>query len=699
MKRWLRFTPIFALLAFSLLIAGCRSASQVDEPAVADRDGLVQMGPWTPTMLETEVAGEDPIEGFNRSMFWVTDSLMDYVARPAGWVYCSIFPRPAIEVIDRVCLNLEYPARLMSTLGRAEWRGAWDETVRFMVNTSIGMGGMFDPAGEWWGFYSTESDFGQMFAAWGIGPGCTLVLPLCAQTNVRDVVGWVFDVAFDAKTYIPFAGSASAINRMVVAQDVFRTVVEGSPDRYKSFRELAALRRQLQLRMAFYRAKNAYAKDRGDVNCGRIDLPQPDDVDQPAPKPVGVSGQWLPTPEFMSRGTMVDTTRFVYFKPQQSRDYWYMRLSIFNRDFVEQMSRRHVKLGEGNPGCEYGFWSAPETAAGNAARPERLAIVMPGVGGSFDSNSTLALCERFNLAGYKVVSVDSAFSWRFMREAGNYELPGFVPDDVRKIRTLLAAIVAELKSQKLIESPEITLAGYSLGGVHALHIAAAEEKSDTLGIAQYVAIAPPVDLLGALSTIDKLGEVSTNWTRDEAVENLIDAGGVLMTEMVKPVPPYRNGSALVMPQWYRPRFTEDQASYLSALSLSMSIRGVVFRYHMNTPLPLLKGDGSWSQRNRLYDEIDKLSFGDYVDKILIPQQYPGRTRAELAKACSLRSIASTLAKNPKIRVIHTWDDFLLSGNDRDFLDRTLGGKLLWVQHGGHLGNLYLDSVQCAAVGE
>lgn len=107
---WLRLTGgVLALILF----AGCASTP---EPAPAE-------GPWTPSELSFALSGNDPVEGFNRSMFAVTDFGMEYVVDPLGRVYTSILPRPAIEKFNNLCVNLEFPARAFSCLGRAEFGG------------------------------------------------------------------------------------------------------------------------------------------------------------------------------------------------------------------------------------------------------------------------------------------------------------------------------------------------------------------------------------------------------------------------------------------------------------------------------------------------------------------------------------------------------------------------------------------------
>ena len=97
-------------------------------------------------------------------------------------------------------------------------------------------------------------------------------------------------------------------------------------------------------------------------------------------------------------------------------------------------------------------------------------------------------------------------------------------------------------------------------------------------------------------------------------------------------------------------------------------------------------------RAALYREVDKLGFEDYAEKIIGPDLAP-LTLEELYAASTLRNFAPALEKNQKVRVVHNYDDFLLSDDDREFLDRTFGSRLTWFDHGGHLGNLYVTSVQ------
>ena len=433
-------------------------AEKPEESAPPAHEGI-----WTPSELENSLGGADPIEGFNRAMFSCTDFIMNYFVDPVGRVYTSILPRPVIEKFNNLCVNLEFPARAFSCLFRAEWRGAGDETARFFINTTLGIAGLFDPAADWFDLYSTESDFGQTFAAWGIGPGCTLILPLMSTLNVRDTVASIFDMAFDIKTYIPYAGYATALNRMVIAHRAYTKVVEGSGDPYKSYRELALLRRELQRKMYFYHAQNQAAAARkvkeeaeeavknaeesGDAE--RLDEakkalaallpPLPDR--RTTPKPEGMTGNWISIPGYDGQSPLLDTLRVGMFQAQNNDDPWFFRLSFFNSDFTKQCSDRKIYFAEDLPALRYGFWKAPEKEAKeedeekeSVPEPQKLAILLPGIGGNYFGMTTTAIAELLHRHGFAVAALDSTFTWQFMQSTGARRLPGYLPDDAVSLR-------------------------------------------------------------------------------------------------------------------------------------------------------------------------------------------------------------------------------------------------------------------------
>ncbi len=648
-------------------------------------------GIWTPSEVENVLAGDDPMENFNRPMFAATHFLMNYAADPLGRVYTTIFPRPFIEHFNNVCVNLEYPARLMSSLLQAQWQAAGTETIRFFANSTLGIAGIFDVAKAWWHIPQAEADFGQAFASWGIGPGETFMLPVVPAINGRDMLGALFDAAFDLKTYIPYAGYATFLNRMVIAHAGYEKVTGNSFDPYKDFRQMMLIRRELQLRMYFYKEiRRQIAEFRARAAAAESDPHPP--LLQPNPRPLlpeWLQGNYHTLNKFLPQDDVSDAMRSAMFNAQKDNDYWYMPLSLFNSDFIRQAYRKKALLAPGREKLCYTFWKAPDTGS-DTPPPEKLVILLPGIGGKCDTAILTALAEKFHHAGFAALGVDSTFSWRFLQADGK-GLPGYLPDDAARLREALKIIIADLKKQELIREPEITICGYSMGGLQSLKLAEMEETFPHLPVIhRFIAINPPVSTGFALQRIDSLIAVSANWSKSEMKKRLIDTAGRIMMKLFTSYEHFDPGNDSHSPQKYQIPLDKDSAKYVVGLSLKLSMRELLLAAHMEKPLAGFP-EYRWGKRNALYLAIDRITMDDYANKLL-KMQYPQCSMPELLADSDLRSIEKTLRNSPNIRVFHALDDFLLNENDRRFLDSALRERITWFSNGSHLGSLYYKSV-------
>ena len=144
----------------------------------------------------------DPLEPFNRGMFWVNDKLYFYALKPIALGYGKIIPQTARRCVGDFFGNLQFPLRFVNNVLQCKWRGAGVETTRFVVNTTVGILGLFDPAENKWQWVSTDEDFGQTFAHYGLGPGFALYLPLFGPSNLRDAIGKIPAYFIDPVTYV-----------------------------------------------------------------------------------------------------------------------------------------------------------------------------------------------------------------------------------------------------------------------------------------------------------------------------------------------------------------------------------------------------------------------------------------------------------------------------------------------------------------
>lgn len=682
-----RSTKFLLLLAASLMLlfTGC---TVVQENITPEEQSTISL-----SRIQNTYAGADPIEPFNRSMFAVTDFCMSYILDPLGRVYCTILPRPVIECIDNACINLEFPARAVSCLLRAEWGGALDETVRFFVNTIVGIAGFFDPAKHWLHIYSTESNFGQAFATWGIAPGCTFILPFSSAANVRDTVGLLFDMAFDCKTYIPYCGWATGLNRAIMAQDKYSSAFDGMRDPYKGFTAYSVLSNEMGRQLWGYRYRNAlwdeWKKRAQEQNCDEPE-PAPLEPEIPVSKPKWAQQtRWVGLNGYYGVNPVTDSLRSVLFKEQNRNSFWYMPLSLFCQDFI--CDRCVYKIKEQNRTMRYAFWDAPEVEENQTVPPEKLVILLPGIGGTYMDSSPVAFAELFHKQQAKVVVINSTFSWQFHEGRTDGELPGFLPVDAAELRRVIKRVLADLKEREKIKSPELVLAGYSFGAMHTLKIADLEFEDEEIGFSRYVAINPPVSLKNAVKAADTLASKGAGLTDKDIKENFIDAAGRIMAASNLQLPPYAPGGKRDI-RLYRIDIPERESSVLVGLNLRNSMRELLLSAHGEKPLAGIKNSAEKIRKNNLYLELDRVTFKTYAEKILA-SRYDDVPLERLYGMSDLRSIASTLAHDGRVLVFHNFDDFLLTPGDRKFLSDTLGSRLTWFTRGGHLGNLYVKQVQ------
>lgn len=145
---------------------------------------------------------KDPWELVNRNVFSFNENLDKYVVKPITQVYEFIFPVYVRERFSNVFANVGDVYTAVNQLLQGKPKTAVEDLTRVIVNTTFGIGGIFDVATEA-GLEKHSEDFGQTFGVWGIGDGPYIMLPLLGPSNVRDTVGWAFDLQTDILlTYI-----------------------------------------------------------------------------------------------------------------------------------------------------------------------------------------------------------------------------------------------------------------------------------------------------------------------------------------------------------------------------------------------------------------------------------------------------------------------------------------------------------------
>lgn len=164
-------------------------SGQAASPAQADEE-------------EVEAASvKDPWEGFNRSMHSFNIKADKYLVRPLAVAYDTVTPDTVQHRITSFFSNLQSPRTAVNELLQGRPLGAAQTLGRFAMNTTIGIGGLFDPAGAV-DIPRSNEDFGQTLAVWGWEDSNYLVLPFFGPRTVRDVVGIVGDTPMAPLGYV-----------------------------------------------------------------------------------------------------------------------------------------------------------------------------------------------------------------------------------------------------------------------------------------------------------------------------------------------------------------------------------------------------------------------------------------------------------------------------------------------------------------
>ena len=158
----------------------------------------------------------DPFEVWNRFWFSFNDVFYTYLLKPVYSAYVFVTPEELRSGLKNVLTNALFPVRFINSLLQGKFQAAGVEMGRFIVNSTLGFGGLFDvtkgrktvvdvdPGGE---------DFGQTLGVWGAGPGLYLVWPVIGPSNVRDTVGRAADWLVDPLLFIP---STTTVNMVTV---------------------------------------------------------------------------------------------------------------------------------------------------------------------------------------------------------------------------------------------------------------------------------------------------------------------------------------------------------------------------------------------------------------------------------------------------------------------------------------------------
>lgn len=146
----------------------------------------------------------DPLEAQNRETHEFNKGFDRYAVRPASQVWGALLPPPVRRSAMNFAVNLDTPTYVFNDLLQGEVDDATHNFIRFVVNSSIGVGGLFDAAGGM-GLEARKSDFGQTLHVWGAEEGPVVEVPIFGVYTSRHAYGTAVDIATNpARLVLPF---------------------------------------------------------------------------------------------------------------------------------------------------------------------------------------------------------------------------------------------------------------------------------------------------------------------------------------------------------------------------------------------------------------------------------------------------------------------------------------------------------------
>jgi len=156
-----------ALIATALMLSGCATTAHYGSDRIAQKD---------------------PLEKLNRKVYKFDRAIDKAVVRPAAKVYTKIVPEAGRRGVTNFFNNAEEPRNFINAVLQGKPKVALKTLARFIINTTLGVGGLADHA-TGMGLPPQKEDFGQTFVVWGIGSGPYLVLPVLGPSTLRDAAG------------------------------------------------------------------------------------------------------------------------------------------------------------------------------------------------------------------------------------------------------------------------------------------------------------------------------------------------------------------------------------------------------------------------------------------------------------------------------------------------------------------------------
>ncbi|MGS2719041.1 MlaA family lipoprotein [Paraglaciecola aestuariivivens] len=168
--------------------------------SINTKQGVVTVAPTVVSYPEVEF--DDPLESLNRAIFSFNHILYSWLLIPLAQGYQFIMPDPAEAAVTRIFSNLREPLNALNHLLQAKGEPAGANLGRFLINSTIGVLGIFDPAQNWFDIQPQKASLNDTLAQWNVSHGAFIVLPVLGQSDIRNGLSTFTENTFAPITFI-----------------------------------------------------------------------------------------------------------------------------------------------------------------------------------------------------------------------------------------------------------------------------------------------------------------------------------------------------------------------------------------------------------------------------------------------------------------------------------------------------------------
>ena len=636
--------------------------------------------------------GPDKYEKINRKVFAFNLRLNKYAIRPIHILWSSIMPEYGIDRIQSAYKNIEYPKRLVSSLIQKDFKTSGTETIRFLTNTTLGLGGMFDPAKHFFKLEPSNEDMEQALTKCKCCSGSYIVLPVMNGTTARGIAGKILDTSLNPTTYVgtPVLAMVKAgltVNRTSFMQPLIKMIESTYADPYEITRKMYGidnfikcqnLDRKEVLENGFKSVENELppeinpelvrmdTKDNTTNNNEKLTVADiikgGTNIDNIILKNYEATNSKLLADllieDYNPQNPIVDSMRTALFdNPDIDKSIW-NELSIWNRSFIKNFHTGSVEFTPERTPYRFKYLIQKE-------KNSPIAVIYPSIGEGIQSHHSVVLAKLFYDEGYSVIIQGSHFQWEFVKSMPQGYTPGVPTDDAEYLRDLTAKIINNLETKYNCKFAHKTIIGTSFGALETLFVADKEYHNNTLGTTKFISICPPIDLFYAMEQVDKNAEEWSKNTGNLQQKIAQTASKIIQLYNLKDE---KNANISKLP------FSEEEGKLITGFIMHQKLSDLIFTIE-NT------------QKNKqtdIYEQINNMNYKDYVNKYLLSKKENG----DFFEKTNLLLLEDFFKNNSNYKIYHSLDDYLTNQSQLKKLKVCTGKNTTILSNGAHLGFLY-----------